>query len=48
MIVPLFLDTNDSRHFSRQARQAVLASGLSAAELALVPTDEVLRMSGVR
>lgn len=30
------------------ADQAVLASGLSAAELALVPTDEVLRMSGVR
>lgn len=30
------------------ADQAILASGLSAVELVLVPTDEVLRMSGVR
>lgn len=30
------------------ADQAVLASGVSAADLALTPTDEVLKMSGVR
>ncbi|MCK0714796.1 DUF2268 domain-containing putative Zn-dependent protease [Chromohalobacter sarecensis] len=28
--------------------QAILASGLSAADLALVPSDEILRMSGIR
>lgn len=30
------------------ADQAILASGLSAADLAIVPSDEILRMSGVR
>ncbi|MFL1467386.1 DUF2268 domain-containing putative Zn-dependent protease [Marinobacter sp. HN1S83] len=30
------------------ADQAILASGLSAADLALVPSDEILRMSGIR
>jgi len=28
--------------------QAILTSGLSAADLALVPSDEILRMSGIR